>query len=192
VFDLAGKKPLAGLKIAIEAGHGGSNTGAVGLSGLLEKDINLDLSFRLGDLCEAMGAEVVQVRDSDRDMTLIEKRNIAIESGADMLISIHANAGGRGYLSVAGTSTYWHNPFWAPLAQTIYDRLLETGLIEFGVVGSFNYTVTRASQLPAVLVEQAFMSHAEDEEKLADSDFRQLEAEKICQWIIDYLDGIKR
>ncbi len=191
-YDLTGDKPLAGLKIAIEAGHGGSNTGAIGLSGLVEKEINLDLSFRLGDLCSAMGAEVVQVRDTDRDMALIEKRNIAIESGADMLISIHANAGGRGYLSVAGTSTYWHNPFWSPLAQTIYDRLLETGLAEFGVVGSFNYTVTRASQLPAVLVEQAFMSHAEDEEKLADPEFRQLMAEKIYAGIVDYLGLLKR
>ena len=138
-----------------------------------------------------MGAEVVQVRDSDKDMTLTDKRKIAIESGAHMLISIHANAGGRGYLSVAGTSTYWHNPFWAPLAQAIYDRMLETGLPEFGVVGSFNYTVTRASQLPAVLVEQAFMSHAEDEEKLADPEFRQLEAEKICKGILDYLGAMK-
>jgi len=191
VYDLAAEKPLTGLKIAIEAGHGGSNSGAIGLSGLVEKDINLDLSFRLGELCESMGAEVVQVRDSDRDMGLVEKRNIAIESGAHMLISIHANAGGRGYLSVAGTSTYWHNPFWAPLAQTIYDRLLETGLTEFGVVGSFNYTVTRASQLPAVLVEQAFMTHAEDEEKLADPDFRQLMAVKICAGVLDYLGNLK-
>lgn len=192
LFDLSAEKPLAGLKIAIEAGHGGSNSGAIGLSGLVEKDINLDLSLRLGELCAAMGAEVVQVRDSDRDMALLDKRDIAIKSGAHMLISIHANAGGRGYLSVAGTSTYWHNPFWAPLAHTIYDRLLETGLPEFGVVGSFNYTVTRVSQMPAILVEQAFMSHAEDEEKLADPDFRQLEAEKIFQGIVDYLKHMSR
>lgn len=191
VYDLTNEKPLKGLKIAIEAGHGGDNTGAVGLSGLVEKDINLDLSLRLGDLCTAMGAEVVQVRDTDRYMLLTDKRRIAIESGADMLISIHANAGGRGYLSVSGTSTYWHNPFWAPLAQTIYDRLLETGLDEFGVVGSFNYTVTRVSQIPAILVEQAFMSHAEDEEKLADPLFRQLMAEKISEGIIDYLQAVQ-
>jgi len=191
VYDLSGEKPLSGLKIAIEAGHGGSGTGAIGLSGLVEKDINLDLSFRLGELCASMGAEVVQVRDSDRDMGLIEKRDIAIKSGADMLISIHANAGGRGYLSVGGTSTYWHNPFWAPLAQTIYDRLLETGLDEFGVVGTFNYTVTRATQMPAVLVEQAFMTHAGDEEKLADPEFRQMEAVKIYEGIIDYLKEVK-
>jgi N-acetylmuramoyl-L-alanine amidase len=169
------------------AGHGGNNTGAIGLSGLLEKDINLDLSFRLGDLLGQMGAEVVQVRASDTSIALIDKRDTAIISGADMLVSIHANAGGRGYLSVDGTSTYYNNPFWAPLAEAIYNRLLELGLGEFGVVGSFNYTVTRMSNMPAVLVEQAFMSHAEDEEKLADPDFRQQIAEKIYQGIIDYL-----
>jgi N-acetylmuramoyl-L-alanine amidase len=187
VYDLENPTPLTGLKIAIEAGHGGSGMGAIGLSGLVEKDINLDLSFRLGDLLKSMGAEVIQARDSDRDMTLIEKRDIAISSGADMLISIHANAGGRGYLSAGGTSTYWHNPFWAPLAERIYERLLETGLPEFGVVGSFNYTVTRTSQIPAILVEQAFMTNAEDEEKLADPIFRQLMAEKIYEGITDYL-----
>jgi N-acetylmuramoyl-L-alanine amidase len=192
VYDLENPKPLTGLKIAIEAGHGGSGMGAIGLSGLVEKEINLDLSFRLGDLLKSMGAEVIQARDSDKDMLLIEKRDIAISSGADMLISIHANAGGRGYLSAGGTSTYWHNPFWAPLAERIYERLLETGLPEFGVVGSFNYTVTRTSQIPAILVEQAFMTNAEDEEKLADPLFRQLEAEKICEGIIDYLKYLSK
>jgi N-acetylmuramoyl-L-alanine amidase len=191
VYDLNIEKPLTGLHIAIEAGHGGSGIGALGLSGLPEKEINLDLSFRLGDLCRFMGAEIIQVRDSDKDMSLIEKRDIAEASGADILISIHANAGGRGYLSVAGTSTYWHNPFWAPLAEDIYDRLLELDLKEFGVVGSFNYTVTRVSQMPSVLVEQAFMSHAEDEEKLADPQFRQQMAEKIYGGIIDYLKSVK-
>jgi N-acetylmuramoyl-L-alanine amidase len=191
VYDVKNEKPLSGLKIAIEAGHGGSGVGAVGLSGLPEKEINLDLSLRLGDLCKSMGAEIIQVRDSDIDMTLTDKRNIAVKSDADMLISIHANAGGRGYLSVAGTSTYWHNPFWAPLAENIYDRLLELDLKEFGVIGSFNYTVTRVSQMPSVLVEQAFMSHAEDEEKLADPQFRQQMALKIFDGLIDYLKMAK-
>ena len=97
--------PLKGLKIAIEAGHGGSNTGAKGLSGLLEKDINLDLSLQLGAICRSRGAEVVQVRASDVDMPLLEKRDTAIRSNADLLISIHANAAGGGFLRVSGTST---------------------------------------------------------------------------------------
>jgi N-acetylmuramoyl-L-alanine amidase len=191
-YDLKNAKPLTGLKIAIEAGHGGSGMGAIGLSGLVEKEINLDLSMRLGELCKSMGAEVVQVRDSDKDMGLIEKRNIAISSGANLLICIHANAGGRGYLSVAGTSTYYNNPFWAPMAGFIYDKLLDLGLKEFGVVGSFNYTVIRASELPAILVEQAFMTHAGDEEKLADPQFRQQEAQKIYEGVLDYLNYMKK
>lgn len=184
---LTGSNPLDGIKIAIEAGHGGRNTGAIGLSGLLEKDINLDLSQRLAELLRSKGAEVVQVRDSDTAMSLLQKREKAIESGADMLISIHANAAGGGYLRVDGTSTYYHNPFWSPLAHNIYDRLLELGLDQFGVVGSFNYTVTRMTQMPAVLVEQAFMTHAEDEEKMANPEFRQQMAEKIYKGIEDYL-----
>jgi N-acetylmuramoyl-L-alanine amidase len=190
-YDLKNEKPLTGLKIAVEAGHGGMSIGAIGLSGLVEKDINLDLSLRLGELCKSMGAEIIQVRDTDKDMSLIEKRNIPITSNADLLVCIHANAGGRGYLSVSGTSTYYNNPFWAPMAESIYSRLLELGLAEFGVVGSFNYTVIRVSQMPAILVEQAFMTHAEDEEKLADPQFRQQEAQKIYEGIIDYLKSMK-
>jgi len=193
-YDLNNKKPLTGLKVAIEAGHGGSNTGAIGLSGLLEKDINLDLSLKLEELCKSMGAEVLQVRESDRDMSLIEKRDTARLSDADMLISIHANAGGieKGYLGASGTSTYYNNPFWAPLAETVYNRLLELALDPFGVIGSFNYTVIRVTQMPSILVEQAFMSHAEDEEKLADSQFREQIAEKIYQGMIDYLNYMKQ
>jgi N-acetylmuramoyl-L-alanine amidase len=190
-YDINNIKPLAGLKIAVEAGHGGTGLGAVGLSGMLEKDVNLDLSLRLGELLKMMGAEIVQVRDSDKDMTLIEKRNIVISSDADLFVSIHANAGGGGYLRVAGTSTYYNNPFWAPLAETIYDRLLELKLKEFGVIGSFNYTPIRLSEMPSILVEQAFMSNAEDEEKLADPEFRQQMAVKISEGIIDYLKLMK-
>jgi N-acetylmuramoyl-L-alanine amidase len=191
-YNLNNEKPLSGLKIAIEAGHGGSGTGAIGLSGLVEKDINLDLSFRLGELCKSMGAEILQVRDSDKDMSLFEKRDKAVDFKADLLICIHANAGGRGYLQVAGTSTYYNNSFWAPLAETIYDRLLELKFNEFGVVGSFNYTVIRVSQMPSILVEQAFMTHAEDEEKLSDPEFRQQMAQKIYEGIKDYLMLMKQ
>jgi N-acetylmuramoyl-L-alanine amidase len=188
-YHLENKKPLSGLKIAIEAGHGGESTGAVGLSGLLEKDINLDLALKLGRWCDSLGAEVVQVRPHDTTMSLLDKRKKAISSEADLLISIHANAAGtsRGYLRVPGTSTYYNNPFWAPLAESVYDRLLELELEEFGVVGSFNYTVIRVSQMPSILVEQAFMTHAEDEEKLADPSFRQAMAGKIAEGILDYL-----
>jgi N-acetylmuramoyl-L-alanine amidase len=188
-FELRPEKPLDGIRIVIEAGHGGEGIGAEGLSGLPEKEVNLGLSLMLGSLLESAGAEILQVRATDTTMSLYDKRDIARFSGSDILISIHANAAGtrNGYLGVAGTSTYYHNPFWAKLAENVYDRLLELGLDEFGVVGSFNYTVTRVSQMPAILVEQAFMTHAEDEEKLADESFRRDMAGKIYLGILDYL-----
>ena len=85
-----------------------------------------------------------------------------------------------------GASTYYHDPFWAEFAHCVYDRLLELELDEFGVVGSFNYRNIRITSRPAILVEQAFLSHAEDEERLADPKFRGRIAEQIFAGIADY------
>ncbi|MBD3375281.1 family 10 glycosylhydrolase [candidate division KSB1 bacterium] len=180
---------LQGLKIAIEAGHGGSNLGAIGLSGLQEKKINLDLAKRLEALCRQEGMQVFQVRPDDRDMSLTEKRRLIHASDADLCVSIHANAAGlsRGYLGVSGTSTYYHNAFWSPFAHAVYDRLLDLELEEFGVVGSFNYKVIRQSERPTILVEQAFMTHALDEEKLFSASFRQKMAQAVLEGIRNFI-----
>ncbi|MBA4407538.1 hypothetical protein C0389_09710 [bacterium] len=193
VYSLESNLSLKGMKFSIEAGHGGSNTGAVGLSGLKEKEINLKLSQLLENQLKKYGADVLQVRDSDKDMSLIEKRDIVTKSDANIHISIHANSSEpeNEFLGTSGTSTFYNNPFWAKLAEKIYYRMTELGLKPFGSVGSFNYRVTRMSDIPAILVEQAFMSHAEDEEKLIDDNFRQQMAEKIYNGIIDYLKYMK-
>lgn len=188
-YNLETNLPLKGIKISLEAGHGGSNIGAVGLSGLKEKEINLDLSKKLEALFKIHGAEVLQVRDSDKDMSLLAKRDTVTNSDANLHLSIHANSSEpvNEFLGTSGTSTFYHNPFWAKLAEKIFDKLIELDLKPFGSVGSFNYRVTRMSEMPAILVEQAFMSHAEDEEKLFDENFRKDMAEKIYAGLIDYL-----
>lgn len=189
VFNLKNEKPLKGIKISIEAGHGGSNSGAVSLSGIKEKDINLKLSLMLGKLFKKHGAEVLQVRDTDKDMLLLEKRDIATNSDANIHFSIHANSSEpeNEFLGTSGTCTFYHNPFWAKLAETVFDKLVELNLKPFGSVGSFNYRVTRMSEMPSILVEQAFMSNAEDDEKLADENFRAKMAQKIYDGLINYL-----
>jgi len=184
-------QPLAGLRIAIEAGHGGTNTGAEGLSGLLEKDVNLDTSRRLGTICEEAGAEVIQLRTQDTGVPYFDRIDSLERSGADLVVSIHANAAGGGFLRASGTSTFYHNPFWEPFARRVYDRMRELDYEEFGVVGSFNYRNIRLSSRPTILVEQAFMSHAEDEERLADPDHRQAIAEKVLAGIVDYLADLR-
>ena len=184
--------PAAGLKIAIEAGHGGTNLGAVGLSGMEEKSVNLDVARRLETLCIARGMKVVQVRESDIDMSLAAKKDKIEKSDADLLVCIHANSGGtaNGYLGANGTSTYYHNPFWGDFARVVYRRLLELPLQEFGCVGSFNYRIIRMTSRPAVLVELAFMSNAEDEERLFMEEFRQELASRILAGVEDFVVGM--
>ena len=188
-YNLETNLPLKGIKISLEAGHGGSNIGAVGLSGIKEKEINLKLCKMLETLFKKYGAEVLQVRDSDKDMTLIAKRDTVTNSDANIHFSIHANASDpeNEFLGTSGTCTFYHNPFWAKLAKKVFDKLIELDLKPFGSVGSFNYRVTRMSEMPAILVEQAFLSHAEDEEKLFDESFRKDLAEKIYAGLIEYL-----
>ncbi|MBX3009071.1 MAG: N-acetylmuramoyl-L-alanine amidase [Melioribacteraceae bacterium] len=189
IYNLESSTPLKGIKISIEAGHGGSNIGAVGLSGLKEKDINLDLSKKLADILTLNGAEIFQGRDSDIDMALLKKRDDAVGSNSNLHFSIHANSSEpvNEFLGTSGTCTFYHNPFWAKFAESVYYKLLDLELAPFGSVGSFNYRVTRMSEMPSILVEQAFMSHAEDEEKLNDDNFRKLMAEKIYSGLLNYL-----
>ena len=85
-----------GLKIArivIDPGHGGHDTGTLGPTGLAEKDVVLDVGLRLRRLLEAKtGAEVVMTRSDDTFIPLEERTAIANEKGADLFISVHANA----------------------------------------------------------------------------------------------------
>ncbi|MFH0935465.1 MAG: N-acetylmuramoyl-L-alanine amidase [Candidatus Omnitrophota bacterium] len=85
--------PLRGIKrIVIDAGHGGNDPGAIGRSGLREKDVVLDIARRLSSILKSSGAEVTLTRSSDKFVSLEGRTNIANNYKADLFISIHANA----------------------------------------------------------------------------------------------------
>jgi N-acetylmuramoyl-L-alanine amidase len=95
-------------RIVIDAGHGGHDTGTIGPNGLLEKDLVLDVSLRLGRLLYArMGAEVVYTRDDDTFVPLETRTAIANQQQADLFISIHANSSADP--SARGVETYYLN-----------------------------------------------------------------------------------
>lgn len=179
----------SGLTIGMEAGHGGNNPGAIGLSGLEEKDLNLEMVTRLEELCVQNGLKVIQIRSSDEEMSLTEKRQRIEQDKPDLFISLHANAASteNSYLGANGTSTYYHNPYWYDFARIIYHQLIELPIGHFGMIGSFNYKPIRMTSRPAILIEQAFLSHAEDEEKLSSQEFKHQMAEQILKGIIDYV-----
>ncbi|HUV14744.1 MAG TPA: N-acetylmuramoyl-L-alanine amidase, partial [Acidobacteriota bacterium] len=80
-------------KVVIDPGHGGKDTGTIGPSGLREKDLVLSVALKLRDLLEdRLNTEVILTRDSDRFIPLEERTAIANQQGADLFISVHANA----------------------------------------------------------------------------------------------------
>lgn len=95
-------------RIVIDAGHGGHDTGTIGPNGLLEKDLVLDVSLRLGRLLKGrMGADVVYTRDDDTFIPLETRTAIANQHQADLFISVHANSSQDP--SARGVETYYLN-----------------------------------------------------------------------------------
>ena len=185
--------PVKGLLFAIEAGHGGAGSGAVGLMGTNEKSINLMAVTELKKQLEYLGGKIILVRPGDSSPTLEERVQTANDANADLFISIHANAAGteRGFLRVSGTSTYFKDKHCEPLAKLIYDELLKLGWGEFGVVGNFHYYPLRNTRIPAILIEQAFMSHIGDEARLLDPEYQKEQAKVVVKAIEEFLNTIK-
>jgi len=95
-------------RIVIDAGHGGHDTGTVGPTGLMEKDLVLDVAHRVGALLvEKLGCEVIYTRSDDTFIPLEERTEIANQKHADLFLSIHANS--SDYKTVAGVETYYLN-----------------------------------------------------------------------------------
>ncbi len=183
----------SGLRIALEPGHGGRNIGARGLFGTQEKTINAAAVEVLRDELVARGAEVVVVRHDDEDVGLDERAERAAAAGAHFLVSVHANSAGtsRGYLRVSGTSTYYHEPPCRRAAELVYRAMLGLGWNEFGCVGNFSYLPIRRSRVPAILVEQAFVSNPADEARLLDPAYRRAQAVAIADGLAAFFEEVR-
>jgi len=95
-------------KVVIDAGHGGTDPGAIGRTGTKEKYITLDLAKRLSSLLASDGIEIVMTRSSDKFIPLEQRAEIANDSGAELFISIHANA--NRVKSMNGFEVYYITP----------------------------------------------------------------------------------
>jgi N-acetylmuramoyl-L-alanine amidase len=96
-------------KVVIDAGHGGNDPGAIGKTGLREKDVVLDIARKLSQLFSENGIEVVMIRSHDTFITLEQRAKIANRSGADLFLSIHANANRVRWLN--GLEVYYVSPY---------------------------------------------------------------------------------
>lgn len=171
--------------VAIDAGHGGRDMGATGPTGLLEKDVVLDIAQRVRELLVRAGIRVVMTRETDVFVELADRPRMARQQGATVFVSIHGNASTRATSN--GSETYYLTPQSLVLAQMLQEEFGRiAGLANRGVKTA-NFLVLRESDAPAVLVEVAYLSNLDEETRLRTEAFRQRLAEAITRGVQRFL-----
>jgi len=180
-------KKIKNVFIAVDAGHGGDNSGAAGrTSSKLEKTLTLEYASALEKELKKAGIKrVFMTRTSDTSLSMPERIKMLRDTAPDLLISIHFNSSSVD--TVRGTSTFYRHIGFRPLTQTILKRMMELGLNEFGNVGSFNFALSGPTDYPNCLVEVAFLSNLSDEKFILSKKSPANVARKIRLGIQDWL-----
>ena len=186
------RRPNTRVLVVIDAGHGGADPGAVGISGLQEKGIVLEISRQVASRLEQQGIQAVLTRRDDRELDLDPRIQIAEQVNADLFISIHANAINLSRPDVNGLESYYTTDVGRRLAQTIHTTILQRlGMPDRGIRESRFY-ILRHTTMPAVLIETGFLTGAQDARNLADPAWRSRMAEAIAQGILQYVQQYLR
>lgn len=188
---IASEKPIRNVKIVIDAGHGGSEYGAIGCCGDKEKDINLAIAKNLEKELNSRGAKTHMTRTSDIDLSLNDRVKFAKDKDAAMLISIHANAlpDGGDPIKCKGTSIYYyHNQ-----AKALADSILTSMTIELGTqndkVRQGSLALVRPTSSVSILIEVAYLINPDDYALLTDKSFQAKCAKAIADGIEKYMQS---
>ncbi|MBL0233764.1 MAG: N-acetylmuramoyl-L-alanine amidase [Chitinophagaceae bacterium] len=182
---------LSHLRIAIDAGHGGDNSGAAGTkTKILEKNYTLKIAKELEKELLLEGADVFMTRKKDTTLSMPERIDMLKAFAPDLLISIHLNSSAKD--SVSGVSTYYRYIGFKPLTASILESMVALGLNEFGNVGAFNFSLSGPTEYPNCLVEVAFLSNKDDEQLILDPEFHKAVACQITEGIKKWLLATKR
>ena len=148
--------------IVIDAGHGGSDPGAV-YEGRREKDDNLSLAIAVGELLSRQGVSVIYTRTTDVYQTPFEKAQMANQADADFFISFHRNSSEEPnqYTGVE-TLVYDNSGIKQTMAENINGALSELGFRNLGVKARPGLVVLRRTKMPALLIETGFLNNEQD------------------------------
>ena len=181
---------LENLVITIDAGHGGSEKGAIGCLGDNEKDINLKIAQELKPMLEQMGATVVMTREGDANISLEERVKIASDNCTNIFISIHLNSIPDIPMNIhknKGTSVYYYNPNSKDLAKSVKDSLTNTINTRDDGVRNASFAVIRPSNYIGILVETAYMTNPNDSVLYTKPDFPYNTAKGIAEGIFNFV-----
>ena len=172
--------------VIIDPGHGGKDSGAIGIGGVLEKDVILPISKRITEVLERNGIQVIMTRDSDYFVTLPGRVTMAERANADVFVSIHANSAGANRPEVSGLETY-HYDSGLRLAQIVHSKILQSLNVRDRNVRKARFYVLRKTSMPSILVETGFLTGRDDAAKLRTSAYQNQMADAIAQGILQYL-----
>lgn len=188
---------IKGKKITLDAGHGGSDPGAIGASGTREKDVTLKITKKVEELLKKKGAKVSMTRTDDKDVygpnasdvqELQARVDVAEDNDADAFISIHINSSTN--KNVGGFSSYYYPKTSndARLAQAVQDRLVKNfGLDDLGIRKA-NFYVNKRCSMPSTLLELAFISNPKEEKLMKSNWYINKLAKSIAEGIEDYFE----
>jgi N-acetylmuramoyl-L-alanine amidase len=180
-----GPRLAHGSAVIIDPGHGGSDGGAVGPSGLREADVALAISRLVHDDLAAQGVASVMTRTDDSTVPLEERPDLAVRNGGILFVSIHAN--GSRSIGSAGTETYYQTPASEALARVMQSEVTQAlGEPDRGIHTADFYVLVN-TPMPAVLVETAFITNPSEEAMLRDAAVQQRIADAIARAIAKYL-----
>ncbi len=174
-------------KICIDPGHGGADPGAIGPTGLKEKDVNLAVGLKLAELLKPI-AEVKLTRTKDIAVSLKDRAAIANSFGCDYFISVHTNSFTD--RKVGGVETWAYAPGGngEKLAKEVQAELVKaTGFANRGVKFNTSFAVLRDTKAPAIITENGFISNPDEEKLLKTDAFREKIAKAIAQGVAKQL-----
>lgn len=187
---------LKKFKIALDAGHGGSDPGAVDLANIAdndfiityEKNLNISITKKVAEKLKAKGANIVLTRNLDEFVSLNERVEIANKAKVDLFISIHFNAG----TSVAsGIETFTYdksvNPISMKLANNVHSEITKVSGLQNRGLKKAGFYVLKYTNMATILIELGFITNTPEELKVNNNEWQIKISDAIVQGIVKTL-----
>ena len=187
------EKSLTGIKILLDPGHGGAETGALAPTGYPEKDINLLISKLVREQLKQRGAIVYMTQEEDKDVSLSQRVATIDKIEPAIAISIHYNAlpDGGDAINTKGLSAFWYHPQAHSLAMFLHNYLVrKLNRSDYGVYWN-NLALTRPTSAPSVLLELGFIINPDEFEWIVNPQEQQKLAIAIAQGITQWFTSIR-
>lgn len=181
--------------VVLDAGHGSSDSGKVGINGVLEKDINLSVSKKTKKYLEKKGIRVVMTRNKDESLAEGENGNRKVQdmkarvkrindTKPDLAVSIHQNSYHEESIHGAQVFYYEHSESGEKDARILQEALLAVDPDNTRQVkANTTYYLLKRTEVPILIVECGFLSNQEEAEKLASEDYQKELAKAIANGI---------